>query len=176
VSSGDQVRHRLSRAGNRRNGHALHMMAVTQLRYPGSAGRQYYERKRTEGKTPKGGAALPQAAAVRPGLLPDARRSAAHNRRVRITYDPDADAVYIHLTGVPLTPGRTTVQAQMPPGTDGFIALDWKDSRLVGIEILTRYSCAPRRTRTFGLLLRRQSLYPLSYRGRAGRTDRAGCA
>jgi transposase len=53
VSSGDQIRHRLSRAGNRRINHALHMMAVTQIRYPGSAGRQYYERKRIEGKTPK---------------------------------------------------------------------------------------------------------------------------
>jgi transposase len=53
VSSGDQVRHRLSRAGNRRINHALHMMAVTQIRYPGTDGRRYYERKRTEGKTPK---------------------------------------------------------------------------------------------------------------------------
>ena len=53
VSSGDQVRHRLSRAGNRRINHALQMMAVTQIRYPGTAGRRYYERKRTEGKTPK---------------------------------------------------------------------------------------------------------------------------
>jgi transposase len=53
VSSGDQVRHRLSRSGNRRINHALHMMAVTQLRNPGSAGRAYYERKRLEGKTPK---------------------------------------------------------------------------------------------------------------------------
>jgi len=52
VSSGDQIRHRLSRAGNRRINHALHMMAVTQIRYPSSAGRQYYERKRKEGKTP----------------------------------------------------------------------------------------------------------------------------
>jgi len=24
----------------------------------------------------------------------------------------------------------------MPPGADGFVALDWKDGRLVGIEIL----------------------------------------
>jgi uncharacterized protein YuzE len=55
---------------------------------------------------------------------------------VRITYDPDANAVYIHLTGDPLTPGRTTIQADMPPGTSGIIALDWKDGRLVGIEIL----------------------------------------
>jgi transposase len=53
ASSGDQVRHRLSRAGNRRINHALHMMAVTQIRYPGTPGRLYYERKRTEGKTPK---------------------------------------------------------------------------------------------------------------------------
>jgi transposase len=53
VSSGDQVRHRLSRAGNRRTSHALHMMAVTQIRYPWTDGRRYYERKRAEGKTPK---------------------------------------------------------------------------------------------------------------------------
>ena len=53
VSSGGQIRHRLSRAGNRRINHALHMMAVTQIRYPNTPGRQYYERKRREGKTPK---------------------------------------------------------------------------------------------------------------------------
>jgi hypothetical protein len=53
ASSGDQARHRLSRSGNRRINHALHMIAVTQLRNPGSAGRAYYERKRLEGKTPK---------------------------------------------------------------------------------------------------------------------------
>jgi len=53
VSSGDQVRHRLSRAGNRRNCHALHTMAVTQIRYPGTGGRRSCERKRTEGKTPR---------------------------------------------------------------------------------------------------------------------------
>jgi transposase len=53
ASSGEQVRHRLSRAGNRRINHALHMMAVTQIRNPGTPGRLYYERKRSEGKTPK---------------------------------------------------------------------------------------------------------------------------
>jgi transposase len=53
VSSGEQVRHRLSRAGNRRINHALHMMAVTQIRNRGSQGRAYYERKRLEGKTGK---------------------------------------------------------------------------------------------------------------------------
>jgi transposase len=53
ASSGEQVRHRLSRAGNRRINHVLHMMAVTQIRYPNTPGRRYYERKRREGKTPK---------------------------------------------------------------------------------------------------------------------------
>ena len=55
---------------------------------------------------------------------------------MRITYDPAADAVYIYLTGDPLAPGRTTIQAGLPAGISGFIALDWKDDRLVGIEIL----------------------------------------
>lgn len=53
ASSGEQARHRLSRAGNRRINHALHMMAVTQIRCPSTAGRLYYEQKRREGKTPK---------------------------------------------------------------------------------------------------------------------------
>lgn len=48
----------------------------------------------------------------------------------------DANAVYIHLAGHQLAPGRTTIQAPMPPGAQGFIALDWKDGRLVSIEIL----------------------------------------
>ena len=55
---------------------------------------------------------------------------------MRITYDPAADAACIHLTSGPLTPGRTTLQAPTPPGTSGFIALDRKDGRLAGIEIL----------------------------------------
>jgi hypothetical protein len=55
---------------------------------------------------------------------------------VRITCDTAADAVCIHLTGEPLTPGRTTIQAGTPPAAGGFIALDWKDGRLAGPEIL----------------------------------------
>jgi uncharacterized protein YuzE len=55
---------------------------------------------------------------------------------VRITYNPAADAIYIHLTGQPLPPGRTTIQASTPPGVDAFVALDWKGDRLVGLEIL----------------------------------------
>ena len=52
VSSGDVVRHRLSRAGNRRLNNALHMAAVTQIRN-NTEGRAYYLRKIAEGKTKK---------------------------------------------------------------------------------------------------------------------------
>ena len=51
ASSGDQVRHRLSRAGNRQVNRALHIMAVVQLRTP-TEGRAYYDRKVAAGKTP----------------------------------------------------------------------------------------------------------------------------
>jgi len=51
ASSGDHVRHRLSRAGNRQNGRALHIMAVVQLPNH-TEGRAYYDRKVAAGKTP----------------------------------------------------------------------------------------------------------------------------
>jgi transposase len=51
ASSGEQTRHRLSRAGNRRINRALHIMAIVQLRHP-TAGRRYYDRRVAEGKTP----------------------------------------------------------------------------------------------------------------------------
>jgi transposase len=50
ASSGDQTRHRLSRAGNRRINRALHIMAVVQLRNP-TEGRAYYDTKKDAGKT-----------------------------------------------------------------------------------------------------------------------------
>ena len=52
ASSGEQTRHRLSRAGNRKINRALHIMAVVQLRHPGIDGRRYYDRRVAEGKTP----------------------------------------------------------------------------------------------------------------------------
>jgi transposase len=51
ASSGDQQRHRLSRAGNRRINRVLHIMAVVQLRRD-TPGRAYYRRKLAAGKTP----------------------------------------------------------------------------------------------------------------------------
>ncbi len=53
VSSGPKVLHRLSRRGNRRINHAIHMAAVTQVAHRNSPGRGYYDRKLAEGKTGK---------------------------------------------------------------------------------------------------------------------------
>src|SRR4051794_30429640 len=50
ASSGDQVRHRLSRIGNRQINRTLHIMATVQLRNP-TEGRAYYDRRKAEGKT-----------------------------------------------------------------------------------------------------------------------------
>jgi transposase len=52
VSSGDVVRHRLSRAGDRQLNMCLHVMAITQVRQ-NTPGRAYYLRKRSEGKNHK---------------------------------------------------------------------------------------------------------------------------
>ena len=51
ASSGEQIRHRLSRAGNRRANHMIHIAAASQLRHD-TPGRAYYRRKLAAGKTP----------------------------------------------------------------------------------------------------------------------------
>ena len=51
ASSGEQIRHRLSRAGNRRMNHVLHIAAIVQIRHD-TEGRAYYRRKLAAGKTP----------------------------------------------------------------------------------------------------------------------------
>jgi transposase len=51
ASSGAQIRHRLSRAGNRRLNHVLYIAAFVQLRHD-TGGRAYYRRKLAAGKTP----------------------------------------------------------------------------------------------------------------------------
>ena len=51
VSSGGRVAHRLSRRGNRQLNHAIHMVAICQIRQTHSEGRAYFEKKVAEGKT-----------------------------------------------------------------------------------------------------------------------------
>src|SRR5262245_18241605 len=53
VSSGNRRIYRLSRRGNRRVNHAIHMAAVTQIRNKHSEGRAYFDHKLAEGKTRK---------------------------------------------------------------------------------------------------------------------------
>ena len=50
ASSGDQVRHRLSRKGNRQINRVLHIMATVQLRHA-TEGRAYFDRRKAAGKT-----------------------------------------------------------------------------------------------------------------------------
>jgi hypothetical protein len=81
VSSGGRKIWRLSRRGNRRLNHAIHMAAVTQIRYLHSEGRTYYQKKLAEGKT--GTEALRAlkrqvSDAIFARLQADARRAAAH--------------------------------------------------------------------------------------------------
>ena len=51
TASGDRARHRLPRGGDRQLNYALHVVALTQVRMRTSAGRRYYDRKISEGKT-----------------------------------------------------------------------------------------------------------------------------
>jgi len=81
ASSGEQNRHRLSRAGNRRINHMLHIAAVTQIRLD-TDGRTYYRSKRTAGKKPMEAMRCLKrriSDAVYRQLLADAQRNAERN-------------------------------------------------------------------------------------------------
>ena len=83
MASGGRKVNRLSRRGNRRDGHAIHMAAVTQVRQPHSEGRAYYDKKLAEGKTRREALrALKRQVsdAVFTRLRADARRAQAQDR------------------------------------------------------------------------------------------------
>jgi len=50
ASSGNTVRHRLARGGNRQLNACLHRIAITQIRHP-TPGQAYYQRRKAEGDT-----------------------------------------------------------------------------------------------------------------------------
>lgn len=143
ASSGDHVRHRLSRAGNRRINHALHMMAVTQIRYPASTGRIYYERNGSRERHRQRPCASsnddsPTSSTANSWLSGQAESKRAHHLRPRSRRGP-------HLvTDEALMPGRTSIPADPPHRIQAFVVLDWKDDRLVGIEVLHASSRLPR--------------------------------
>lgn len=53
VASGDNSRHRLSRAGNRKLNCAVHLIALQQVRHNREGGGDYYRRKLAQGQTPR---------------------------------------------------------------------------------------------------------------------------
>ena len=58
---------------------------------------------------------------------------------MRVTYDPSVDAAYVYLTDRELQPGRQTVPCGTPagePGVDAMINLDFKDGKIVGLEVI----------------------------------------
>jgi uncharacterized protein YuzE len=60
---------------------------------------------------------------------------------VRISYDPYADAAYIYLTDETLSPGRDSVPCDPPEdGPRAFVVMDWKDGKIVGLEVLNASS------------------------------------
>ncbi len=70
--------HRLSERGNRKLNHAIHMVAICQLRQRDCAGRAYFERRVAEGKTKEAIRSLKRHInnAVYRQLVADARRAA----------------------------------------------------------------------------------------------------
>ena len=96
VSSGPRKIYRLSRRGNRRLNHAIHMAAVTQIRNRHSEGRAYYDRKIAEGKTGKEALrALKRriSDAIFAHLQADARRAADARGKVGPGGQPGNDSV-----------------------------------------------------------------------------------
>ena len=96
VSSGNRKIYRLSRRGNRRLNHAIHMAAVTQIRHRHSDGRAYYDRKLAEGKTPKEALRCLKrriSDAIYARLQADARRAAAFARTKGPGGQPGNDSV-----------------------------------------------------------------------------------
>ena len=83
ASSGEQNRHRLSRAGNRRMNHMIHIAAISQIRLD-TEGRAYYRRKLAAGKTKLEALRCLKrriSDAIYRQLLADAERAALATRR-----------------------------------------------------------------------------------------------
>jgi uncharacterized protein YuzE len=55
---------------------------------------------------------------------------------MRVTYDPEVDAAYVYLTDEHLMPGRDSVPCDPPEGEQAFVVLDWRDGKIVGLEVL----------------------------------------
>jgi transposase len=83
VSSGGRKTYRLSRRGNRVLNHAIHMAAVTQIRFRHSEGRAFIRPQDRRGQDPQRGTARPQATGQRRPVHPHAPRRLPGRRRGR---------------------------------------------------------------------------------------------
>ena len=127
ASSGEQIRHRLSRAGNRRMNHMIHIAAVTQIRLD-TPGRAYYRRKRSESKTRMEAMRCLKrriSDAIYRQLLADAQRQAGPGGQRGASHESSAAGLHPH-TGTsdqplpgpaPTTLPATTTHAQPRPGS-----------------------------------------------------------
>ena len=82
ASSGPVIRHRLNPRGNRQLNHAIHMIAVTQVRND-TPGRAYYLRKQAEGHSRKEAMRAAEAAHQRRRLPATRHRQPAADQRAR---------------------------------------------------------------------------------------------
>lgn len=55
---------------------------------------------------------------------------------MRMTYDREANAFYLKLTDEQLPPGRDSVPVDPPEGIQAFVVMDWRDGKIVGLEVL----------------------------------------
>ena len=98
ASSGPKKRHRLNPRGNRQLNHALHIIAIAQIRYD-TPGRVYYQRKLAEDKTKKEALrALKRriADAVYRALVADAHRQLSNGPGRTIRGDSESSAAGLH--------------------------------------------------------------------------------
>jgi transposase len=99
ASSGNRKIYRLSRRGNRQLNYVIHIAAVSQIRHPGTTGRNYYDRKIAEGMTGK--AALRSlkrklSDALYARMIDDARRPAGKDPGGQTGNDSASSAASSH--------------------------------------------------------------------------------
>jgi transposase len=117
ASSGEQIRHRLSRAGNRKVNHMLHIAAASQIRLD-PPGRAYYRRKRAAGKTPMEAMRCLKrriSDAVYRQLVADARRAAQPARAMALEAGPGGHCgASLQSSAVDLPPHIDTSDQPLP--------------------------------------------------------------
>ena len=99
ASSGNTVRHRLNRGGDRRLNRALHMAVITRMAHDPDT-RAYVERRRAEGRTTREIRRMPQALPRPPALPAAERHRVGPTRRIRRLTRHRRITVIIDLTPV----------------------------------------------------------------------------